>query len=142
MFYSEEDRPYSSNKYNNFSENYVQLSNIQLVVEYKPKGATLSSPPSTVTLGQESSVTINTLGGDYTYSVLWKVGEKEHSISSANATVTYSPPANWGSQFPNDKQASGTITVITYLSGTETGRNSYKTTFKVPTYTITSGVTF
>lgn len=138
VFYSEADRGYSSSTYNHYSSNYVSMKDLVLEVEYKPKGATFSNPPTSVNIGSTSSLTISLLSGsDYTYEAIWSFGKQTLSSGQvSSSTISKTIPSSWGSEINSSWEGTGAITLITYLNGSETGRNAISVKFIVPTYII------
>jgi len=80
-------------------------------------GTTGPTGRSTVSITREVAAT--------THSIKWVLGTKSYTISQAtqgtSTTASYNPPVSWNDEIPNAETKTGTVTVTTYLSGSQLG---------------------
>lgn len=127
----------SSNTQSNqgWSMNYVQISNLTLEVQTRPRGATIKSLSSSVELNKNCSITIEPLSGSYTYRAYCQLGSKKTDLQSPiNNIFTISIPEDWGSEILTSTTGTGTAIVET-LSGTQViGTTSKNFNITIPDY--------
>ena len=133
--YSSGDMSSDTKANQGWSYNYVQISNLTLEVQTRPRGATIKSLSSSVKLSQNCSITIEPLSGSYTYRAYCQLGsEKTELYNPTNNVFTIPIPEKWGSEIPTSMTGTGTAIVETLSGGQVIGTTSKNFNITIPSY--------
>lgn len=102
------------------------------VLDTIPRASTASF--SAFTLGQKGTIFINRASASFKHTLTYTFGKASGTIASGvtAASVSWPPPTSLGSQIPNAKSGTGTITLDTYSGSTKIGSKTYNFTLNVP----------
>lgn len=113
-----------------YTEDYLKITAVRLEVEYTILKSSLSSYPSTITIGSQFSYSIKSSADSYQHTLSISINGTSLSImgKSSSKSGTYTPPATWAQYFPNSKTFPATLVLTTYNGEQSLGSNSYSTT--------------
>lgn len=123
------------------------------VLDTIPRATTPTLSATSVTMGNNVTITINPASSGFKHKVRYSFGSLSGQTSglsvgadftgTGNTTVTFTPPTSLGSQIPNANSGTCTIYCYTYnSSGTQIGNATTKTvTLNIPTYTPSGSIT-
>ena len=97
-----------------------------------PRASTISLSPSSIVLGNSSTITITRAAANFTHTLTYQIGTLTGTLATktSNLTATFTSTKAMAEQFPNSKNGTCIITCITYSGDTQLGTSTANLTLQ------------
>lgn len=97
-----------------------------------PRASTISLSPSSIVLGNSSTITITRAAANFTHTLTYQIGTLTGTLATktSSLTATFTSTKAMAEQFPNSKNGNCIITCITYSGDTQLGTSTANLTLQ------------
>lgn len=97
-----------------------------------PRASTISLSPSSIVLGNSTTITITRASANFTHTLTWQIGNQSGTLATktSNLTATFTSTKALAEQFPNSKNGTCVISCITYSGDTQLGTSTANLTLQ------------
>lgn len=122
---------------NNYSQNYLIVTNAGMEIDYEPKGSTGTISPDPVEIGDTVTLDIAPIASDevVTHTAEWTLGETSSgpiAIAAGVTQATYTLPSSWLGELDGVTSGEAVCTLTTYVGGVLRGAREIPFTAAVP----------